>query len=59
LTSALVVEASSAMQFALISKALVQAAVFSSSSSFFCVVLAEAGLFINYAESKRESKTAN
>jgi hypothetical protein len=47
------VEASSAMQFALMSKALVQTAVFPQAGPF--VALAEAGLFINYAESKRES----
>jgi hypothetical protein len=52
LTSTLV-EASSAMQFALMAKALAQPAAFPPLASF--VALAEVGLFINYAESKRES----
>ncbi|MDR0724122.1 MAG: hypothetical protein LBF23_02930 [Endomicrobium sp.] len=52
LTSTLV-EASSAMQLALMAKALAQPAAFPPAAPF--VALAEAGLLINYAESKRES----
>jgi hypothetical protein len=52
LTSTLV-EASSAMQFALMAKALAQPAAFPPIAPF--VALAEAGLFVNYAEIKREN----
>ena len=51
--TSILVETSSAIQFTLMAKAIAQAGMFPSIVPF--MALAEAGLFINYAESKKES----
>jgi hypothetical protein len=51
--TASLVETSSAIQYALMAKSIAQPATFPPAGPF--MALAEAGLFINYAESKRES----